>query len=112
MFRLTRALLPSVLALGVVGCTAPGAVEPTTIELEISAQAPSEPVEEQVPLGSVVTLDVASEVDGVLHVHGYEEELQLTAGETTERTFKASMTGAFEVETHDPDAVWIKLVVS
>ena len=112
MFRLTRSFLPLVLSLGIVGCTASRPVEPTEITLHISAEAPSEPVEEQVKLNSVVTLDVSSEVDGVLHVHGYEEELDLTAGSSTERTFTASMVGAYEVETHDPDAVWIKLVVS
>ncbi len=112
MFRLTRALLPLFLVLAVTGCSTQSTAEATTIHLDITAEAPAGPVEEQVPLGSTVTLEVTSDVDAVLHVHGYEEELELTAGETTEKTFKASMTGAFEVETHDPDAVWIKLVVA
>lgn len=114
MSRLTRALLPLVLALAVTGCSAQSTTdtEPTRIHLDITAGAPESAVEEQVALGSLVTLEVVSEVDGLLHVHGYEEELELSAGATSELSFKASMTGAFEVETHDPEAVWIKLVVS
>lgn len=112
MFRFARVLLPLVLIFGLASCSAGGTAEPTTIHLAITSDAPAEPVQEDVPLRSLVTLEVTSEVDGLLHVHGYEEEIELTAGETAERTFEASMTGAFEVETHDPDAVWIKLVVS
>lgn len=112
MFRLARVLLPLAVIVGLAGCSASESVEPTTIHLDITGQAPAEPAREDVPLGSMVTLEVTSEVDGLLHVHGFEEELQLTAGESAEKTFKANMTGAFEVETHDPDAVWIKLVVS
>lgn len=112
MFRLARALLPLILVVGLLGCGSSTGPTPTTIQLAITADAPSEPVEEAVPLGSSVTLEVTSEVDGVLHVHGYEEVIELVAGETAERTFDANLSGAFEVETHEPDAVWIKLVVS
>ena len=112
MFRLARALLPLVLVVGLLGCSSATGPTPTTIQLAITADPPSEPVEEAVPLGSSLTLEVTSEVDGLLHVHGYEEEIELVAGKTAERTFDANLSGAFEVETHEPDAVWIKLVVS
>lgn len=112
MFRFARALLPVVLFLGLAGCSGGGSVEPTTIQLMVTEEAPEEPVREDVPLGSLLTLQVTSEVDGLLHVHGYEKELDLTAGETTEATFEANIAGIVEVETHDPAAVWIELVVS
>ena len=112
MFRPIRALLPLALVAGLVGCSSPATVAPTTIHLDVTAEAPDAPVEERVPLGSEVTLEVSSQVDGMLHVHGFNEELTLKAGGTTEKSFKASMSGAFEIETHEPDAVWIKLVVS
>lgn len=112
MTRVARVLLPFVLVIGLSGCSMPNSVEPTTIRLDITASAPAEPREEAVELGSMVTMEVTSEVDGLLHVHGFEEKFDLVAGETSEATFKASMTGAFEVETHDPEGVWIKLVVS
>lgn len=112
MFRLVRVLVPLILLLGLAACSAGDSAEPTTIRLSITGDAPTEPVREEVPLGSLLTLEVTSEVDGLLHVHGYEEEVELVAGETTQTTFTAAMAGGFEVETHDPEAVWLVLVVS
>ncbi len=112
MTRVALVLLPLLVTLGLAGCTNPSPVESTRILLDVTATAPAEPREEEVPLRSTVTLVVASEVDGLLHVHGFDEEVDLVAGQTSDVTFRASMAGAFEVETHDPDAVWMKLVVS
>lgn len=44
----------------------------------------------------VVTVDKADEV----HVHGYDIEKELGAGETGTIEFKADQTGRFEVESH------------
>jgi hypothetical protein len=44
----------------------------------------------------LVTVDKADEV----HVHGYDIEKELGAGETGTIEFKADETGRFEVETH------------
>lgn len=112
MFRPVRALIVAVALGPLVGCSGGNNVPPESIQLTITTVAPADPVEEEVALGSVVTIVVSSEVDGLLHVHGFEEKVNLVAGETTETSFKASMSGVFEVETHDPDGVWIKLVVS
>ena len=112
MSRLVSVFLPIAILLSLVACSSTDDVPPTTIRLAISAEAPEEPVVENVALGSVVTVEVSSEVDGILHVHGYEKEVPLVVGETSSETFKASMTGAFEMETHDPAAIWVKLVVS
>lgn len=112
MTFLTRVLMPLVIVVGFSGCSASNAAGPRTIPLDITASAPAEPREEAVELGSLVTLVVTSEVDGLVHVHGFEEKTDLVAGETVEVQFTANMSGAFEVETHEPDAVWVKLVVS
>ncbi len=112
MSFLSRLLVPLVLILGLSGCSDQSRVEPTTILLDITSVTPAEPTKEEVPLGSMVTLVVTSESGGLLHVHGFEETVDMVAGGTTEATFTANMAGVFEVETHEPDAVWIKLVVS
>jgi plastocyanin len=44
----------------------------------------------------IVTSDKADEV----HVHGYEKEQELTAGQPGTIEFTADQTGRFEVETH------------
>lgn len=112
MFHPVRVLLFAIVLSPLLGCSGGDDVEPETIQLAITSTAPADPVEEKVALGSLVTVVVSSEIDGLLHVHGFEEKVDLVAGETTRTTFKASMSGVFEVETHDPDGVWIKLVVA
>lgn len=112
MFRPVVALLFAVVPSTLVGCSGEADVPPETIHLAITGTAPVNPGDEEVALGSMVKIVVSSEVDGLLHVHGFEEKVELIAGETTEAMFTASMSGVFEVETHDPDGVWIRLVVA
>jgi hypothetical protein len=53
-----------------------------------------------------VTLRIASDVDGVFHIHGYEQAVSATevvAGETLELTFTADTSGQFPVELHPAD---------
>ncbi len=93
------------------GCLAPP-VEPVTVELDLIPPAPLEARRIEVDLGSEVTLTGVSEVDDVLHIHGYEHEIDLALGQTYEHVFEANMAGVYEIETHDPAVVWARLVVS
>lgn len=54
-----------------------------------------------VPLGSEVTISVTSDVDDVIHLHGYDVHQDVTAGSTTALTFTADIPGVFEVELED-----------
>ncbi len=55
----------------------------------------------KVPLGEAVTLMVTSEVADTVHVHGYDIERQVGAGETIRLAFTAAIPGVFEVELED-----------
>jgi hypothetical protein len=53
-----------------------------------------------------VTIHVAPEVDGVLHIHGYDEHVPATtvsAGEPIDLVFTAAESGQFGVEFHPMD---------
>lgn len=53
-----------------------------------------------------VTLVVESEVDGVLHIHGYDSEVpafEVRGGEVTRITFEAGRSGQFPIELHAED---------
>lgn len=53
-----------------------------------------------------VTLRIASRVDGVIHIHGYDEAVPATevvAGEELELTFPADRSGQFPIELHPAD---------
>lgn len=81
-------------------CAAP------TIELELRLTA-----ERLTPAPSVcrdqeVTLRIASEVDGFVHIHGYDHAVSATevvAGEALELTFIADRAGQFPIELHPAD---------
>lgn len=53
-----------------------------------------------------VTIHVDSEVDGVLHIHGYDEHVPATSvssGEPVDLVFTAAQSGQFGVEFHPED---------
>jgi hypothetical protein len=53
-----------------------------------------------------VTLEVASETDGVFHIHGYEDQVDavsLEPGEVTVLEFTADTAGQFIIELHAHD---------
>ena len=52
----------------------------------------------KVKLGSTVTLRVTSDVADEVHLHGYDEHADVTAGGTVDLTFTANVLGVFEVE--------------
>lgn len=83
---------------------------PQTVDLVVTdPPAPTRRVE--VALGAQVTLRITAPTDDRVHIHGYEIEQDLVAGEATEVTFEATMAGTYEVESHMTDAIWLDLVV-
>jgi hypothetical protein len=107
-----RAGLAALLGLAVamlgacVGGTTDCEALPTRIELTLTADGlvPSNPA---VCRDRQVTLVVTPEVDGVLHVHGYDEQLPATevaTGETSELSFTAVRSGQFPIELHTDNA--------
>lgn len=50
--------------------------------------------------GDAVALAVTSETSGNLHLHGYDEEMELRAGERSVVSFTANATGRYPVEVH------------
>jgi plastocyanin len=54
----------------------------------------------KVKKGQTVRIIVTSDKADEIHVHGYEKEKELAAGETATIEFTADETGRFEVETH------------
>jgi hypothetical protein len=85
------------------------------IELRLTSDG-MEPVDPAVCRDQEVTLAVASEVDGILHIHGYDAELPaspITSGHTAELTFDATQSGQFAIELHpagDPAGVGLGIL--
>jgi hypothetical protein len=121
--RLTRLLAimtVGLLAIAAAACVPTGggpdseACAAPTVRVDLALTAEGlDPDAPSVCRDQEVTLAVAAEVDGVLHLHGYDSEVpafEVAAGETTEVTFDAGRSGQFPVEFHahdDPQGVEI-----
>jgi hypothetical protein len=108
-------LLPAaflVVALALAGCVTDSrpdasacAADSVELELTLTANAldPSDPA---VCRGQRVTMVVHAETDGVIHLHGYDEQVGATpvsAGEDTTLEFTAATSGQFPIELHAAD---------
>jgi hypothetical protein len=50
--------------------------------------------------GETARFRVRSDVDEEIHVHGYDRYVDVPAGETVNVSFKADLTGIYEIEFH------------
>ena len=99
---LLAGLMVMVVLAGCIGGDADCGALPTRIELTLAADELT-PASPSVCRDREVTLVVTSEVDGILHIHGYDEEVpatEVTAGETTELVFTTRRSGQFPIELH------------
>ena len=105
MKRLLAILLALLLLSGCAGggsaSSAPPAPKQVTITL---ADGKAEPIGEKVELvkGQHLVLTITSDRADALHVHGFDVEIEVKAGETVTRDLVMDKVGRFEVETHEP----------
>lgn len=101
---------------GCVTDTRPDAETCARPRIEIALRLTVDGLEPETPAvcrGQEVTFVVDSEVDGVLHVHGYDDQVPaffVSAGATEEVEFRADVSGQFVVEFHaqdDPQGVGV-----
>ena len=59
-----------------------------------------------------VTINVTSDTDGEVHLHGYDIHFDTKAGQVVSQTFKAVNTGDFEIEWESTSTHLGHLVVS
>lgn len=69
------------------------------------------PARTELRRGERVALRVTSDRADTLHVHGYDKEVALPAGQEATLTLTADRTGLFEVETHESRLVLTQLLV-
>ena len=102
-------LVAAVLLAGCIEDTRPNAeaCSAPTIELTLNLTADAlTPGNPAVCRYQEVTLRIESQVDGIFHIHGYDEAVPATevrAGETLPITFEAARSGQFPIELHPGD---------
>lgn len=65
-----------------------------------------------VELGDTVTVRVTSDVADSIHLHGYDVEVELPAGQAAELRFEATIPGVFEVELENSGLPLLELEIS
>jgi hypothetical protein len=113
-----RAISAIVFALLVAGCVDQAGLPPDCDEPEASREVALSATELtpdaiEVCRGQDVILNVDAGVDGVFHIHGYDEQVAATsvdAGEVLTLEFEAERSGQFPIELHpaeDPTGVTV-----
>lgn len=103
--RLPVALLAPLLVLTLVGCGHPatgarGRVH--VVHVAISGRKAMTPVPAlHFRLGDQVTIDVTSDSDHEIHVHGYDVEANVTRSQPATIRFAANIPGSFLAEIED-----------
>jgi len=69
------------------------------------------PEEIEVREGDRVTLRLTSEEPVEVHLHGYDLEREVSPGKAATLSFEADLTGRFEIEDHESEAVLGVLLV-
>ncbi|MEU4692636.1 hypothetical protein [Actinoplanes sp. NPDC023714] len=90
------------------GSAAPGSV-PINVALREGRAEPA-PHRVAVPLDSTVLLGVAADVAGDVHVHGYDLEFPVQAGQSSCVFFAADVAGLHDVEMH-PSTLLVQIEV-
>lgn len=114
----TAASLPASTPPSAPASSAPAPSTPTSeaqaLQLEITlAKGSAEPNGERrdVAVGTTVVITVTSDRDDEVHVHGYDLEIPVKAGETVTKKFVADQSGSFEIESHEPELLIVQLQV-
>ena len=87
-----------------------GGSEERTFDVSITGDE-MDPGQVSVTEGDRVTLRLTSEEPLEVHLHGYDLEEEVEPGEPAEISFDADLTGRFEIEDHETEAVLGTLVV-
>ena len=82
------------------------AAMPTTIAIVVKDGRPQGGIERPtIEKGDKVVVVVRTDAGEEVHLHGYDIEKPVTAGEPVRIPFTANLPGRFELELHHPDAL-------
>src|ERR1700719_4979792 len=83
-----------------------------TIDVTVTAASSMKPSNLTANQNDTVTINVSSDTDGEVHLHGYDIHFDCKAGQVTSHTFKAVNTGSFDIEWESTSAPLGTLVVT
>jgi hypothetical protein len=72
--------------------------QPVTINVTVTGAKAMQPSDLSAHQNDTITLNISSDTDGEVHLHGYDIHFETKAGQVVSKTFKANNTGDFEIE--------------
>ncbi|MFT4217394.1 MAG: hypothetical protein QM619_09465 [Micropruina sp.] len=85
-------------------------VRTITIELANGKVSPSG-ARVDLAKGDAFVLDITSDRDDEVHVHGFDKEIEVSAGQHLTVPMVADRTGRYEVESHHPEMLIVVLQI-
>ncbi len=89
-----------------------GGGKAVTFDVTVTNAASMSPDNLQAKAGDTVTINVRSDREGEVHLHGYDIHFDTKPGQVVSHTFKAGNTGDFEIEWESTSTHLGDLVVS
>ena len=83
-----------------------------TFDVTVTHADTMKPTELDAHQNDMITINITSDTDGEVHLHGYDIHFDNVAGKVTTHTFKADKTGDFEIEWEDTSTRLGHLVVT
>jgi hypothetical protein len=83
-----------------------------TINVTVTAARSMTPSELTANLNDTLTINITSDTDGEVHLHGYDIAFDCKAGQVTSHTFKADKSGHFDIEWESTSTPLGELVVT
>lgn len=113
-FPIVVAVLLLFVAVGgyLIYATQPHGGETRTIDVTVTQGKSMTPDTLTANQNDTVTINIKSDTDGDVHLHGYDIAFDTKAGETVSKTFTADKTGDFEMEWEETSTHLGHLVVT
>ena len=113
MKHVAVALVVAVVATSIVVLPATSAVtKPTVVAITVKKGRPVGGIKRPaVKKGTVVRFALTIDKGKEVHLHGYDLERKVVKGKKVVLQFTARLTGRFELELHEPDALIAQLTV-
>ena len=72
--------------------------QPVTINVTVTGAKTMDPGDWSAHQNDTVTVNITSDTDGEVHLHGYDISFEVKKGQTVSKTFKADKSGSFDIE--------------
>jgi hypothetical protein len=83
-----------------------------TIDVTVAGAKTMSPDTWRANQNDTLTVNIKSDTDGEVHLHGYDIHFDTKAGQTVTQTFKADKTGSYPIEWEGMSTELGRLVVS